>query len=124
MKKIIILFMFTLTILGACNTSTLSISEIAVVPDEVRKKIISDDKLQLISDGKDTFYIDFYLKGMAHADLEVQGDTLKIKIEETNPSDDVAEQYVYKIIKDPEQEIIEVYINGKSTHFNHVITGL
>ncbi len=90
-KKIIILFMLTLTILGACNTSAFSISEIAVVP-EVRKKIISDDKLQLISDGKDTFYIDFYSKGMAHADLEVQGDTLKIKFEEMNPSDDVAEQ--------------------------------
>jgi len=56
--------------------------------------------------------------------LEVQGDTLKIKFEETNPSDDVAEQYVYKITKDPEQEIIEVYIKGKSTHFDHVITGL
>lgn len=45
--------MLTLTILGACNTSALSISEIAVVPDEVQKKIISDNKLQLISDGKD-----------------------------------------------------------------------
>ena len=61
---------------------------------------------------------------MAHADLEVEGDTLKIKFEETNPSDDVAEQQVYKITKDPEQEINVVYINGKSTHFNHVITGL
>ncbi|MFJ8462188.1 peptidylprolyl isomerase [Lysinibacillus xylanilyticus] len=124
MKKIIILFMLTLTILGACNTSTLSISEIAVVPDEVQKKIISDDKLQLINDGKDTFYIVFYSKGIAHADLEVQGDILKIKFEETNPSNEVAEQYVYKITKDPEQEIIEVYINGKSTHFDYVITGL
>ena len=123
-EKIIILFMLTLTILGACNTSTLSISEIAVVPDEVQKKIISDDKLQLINDGKDTFYIVFYSKGIAHADLEVQGDILKIKFEETNPSNEVAEQYVYKITKDPEQEIIEVYINGKSTHFDHVITGL
>ena len=116
--------MLTLTILGACNTSTLSISEIAVVPDEVQKKIISDDKLQLINDGKDTFYIVFYSKGIAHADLEVQGDILKIKFEETNPSNEVAEQYVYKITKDPKQEIIEVYINGKSTHFDHVITGL
>ncbi|MEX3743850.1 MULTISPECIES: peptidylprolyl isomerase [Lysinibacillus] len=124
MKKIIILFMLTLTILGACNTSTLSISEIAVVPDEVQKKIISDDKLQLINDGKDTFYIVFYSKGIAHADLEVQGDILKIKFEETNPSNEVAEQYVYKITKDPEQEIIEVYINGKFTHFDYVITGL
>ncbi|MGA3601795.1 peptidylprolyl isomerase [Lysinibacillus agricola] len=124
MKKIIILFMLTLTILGACNSSTLSISEIAVVPDEVQKKIISDDKLQLINDGKDTFYIVFYSKGIAHADLEVQGDILKIKFEETNLSNDVAEQYDYKITKDPEQEIIEVYINGKSTHFDHVITGL
>lgn len=123
-EKIIILFMLTLTILGACNTSTLSISEIAVVPDEVQKKIISDDKLQLINDGKDTFYIVFYSKGIAHADLEVQGDILKIKFEETNPSNEVAEQYVYKITKDPKQEIIEVYINGKSTHFDHVITGL
>ncbi|MGE7941843.1 hypothetical protein ACQKNB_07130 [Lysinibacillus xylanilyticus] len=52
--------------------------------------------------------------------MEVQGDTLKIKFEEANPSDDVAEQYVYKITKDPKQEIIEVYIN---THFDHVITG-
>ncbi|MGE7915329.1 hypothetical protein [Lysinibacillus xylanilyticus] len=125
MKKIIILVMLTLTILGACKkTSTLSISEIAVVPAEVQKKIISDEKLQLINDGKDTFYIVFYSKGIAHADLEVQGDTLKIKFEETNPSDDVVEQYVYKITKDPEQEIIEVYINGKSTHFDNVITGL
>ncbi|WP_375122144.1 hypothetical protein [Lysinibacillus sp. RS10] len=71
-----------------------------------------------------TFYIVVYSKGIAHADLEIQCDILKIKFEEMNLSNDVAEQYVYKITKDPEQEIIEVYINGKSTHFDHVITGL
>jgi hypothetical protein len=45
------------SILVACNTSTLSMSEIDIVPDDVQDKIDSNYVLQLIYDGEDIAYI-------------------------------------------------------------------
>ena len=53
-------------------------------------------------------------------DLEVQGDTLKVGLDETNKQDDVIKQRVYKFTLDPEHEVIDVLINGKSKAFDNV----
>ena len=107
-------------ILVACNTSTLSMSEIDIVPNDVQEKIDSNYVLQLIYDGEDIAYVVYQSTGTVVTDLEVQGDTLKVKLDETNKQDDVIEQRVYKFTLDPEHEVIDVLINGKSKAFDNV----
>lgn len=120
MRNILILLMLITSITVACNTSTLSMSEIDIVPNDVQEKIDSNYVLQLIYDGEDIAYIVYQSNGTVVTDLEVQGDTLKVKLDETNKQDDVIEQRVYKFTLDPEHEVIEVLINGKSKAFDNV----
>ena len=104
----------------ACNTSTLSMSEIDIVPNDVQEKIDSNNVLQLIYDGEDIAYVVYQSNGTVVTDLEVQGDTLKVKLDETNKQDDVIEQRVYKFTLDPEHEVIDVLINGKLKSFDNI----
>ena len=120
MRNILILLMLITSITVACNTSTLSMSEIDIVPNDVQDKIDSNYVLQLIYDGEDIAYIVYQSNGTVVTDLEVQGDTLKVKLDETNKQDDVIEQRVYKFTLDPEHEVIDVLINGKSKAFDNV----
>ena len=112
--------MMITTILVACNTSTLSMSEIEIVPTDVQDKIDSNYELQLIYDGEDIAYVVYRSNGIVVTDLEVKGDTLRIKLDETNKKDDVIEQFVYKLTLDPEHKVIDVLINGKSKPFDNV----
>ncbi|WP_159433120.1 peptidylprolyl isomerase [Bacillus massilinigeriensis] len=114
------MLMVTTAILVACNTSTLSMSELDIVPNNVQDKIDSNYKLQLIYEGEDIAYIIYQSKGTVATDLETQGDKLKVKLDETNKQDDVTEQHVYKLTLDPEHEVIDVLINGKSTAIDNV----
>ena len=120
MRNILILLMLITAITVACNTSTLSMSEIDIVPNDVQEKIDSNYVLQLIYDGEDIAYVVYQSNGTVVTDLEVQGDTLKVKLDETNKQDDVIEQRVYKFTLDPEHEVIDVLINGKSKAFDNV----
>jgi hypothetical protein len=120
MRKILFLLMIITAILVACNTSTLSMSELDIVPNNVQDKIDSNYKLQLIYEGEDIAYIIYQSKGTVATDLETQGDTLKVKLDETNKQDHVIEQHVYKLTLDPEHEVIDVLINGKSTVIDNV----
>ena len=120
MRNILILLMVITSITVACNTSTLSMSEIDIVPDDVQDKIDSNYVLQLIYDGEDIAYIVYQSNGTVVTDLEVQGDTLKVKLDETNKQDDVIEQRVYKFTLDPEHEVIDVLINGQLKSFDNV----
>lgn len=121
MRKVIILLIVTTVILAACNnTSTLSISKLDIVPAGVQSKIDSNYSLQLVFDGEDIAYIIYQSNKTVVTDLEVQGDTLKVKLDETNKQDDVVKQHVYKLTLDPEHEVIDVLINGKSTSIDMV----
>ncbi|OZI10846.1 peptidylprolyl isomerase [Bacillaceae bacterium SAS-127] len=120
MRKILFLLIVTTAILLACNTSTLSVSEIDIVPNDVQNKIDSNYGLQLIYEGEDIAYIVYQTNGTVVTDLEVQDDTLKVKLDETNKQDDVIEQHVYKLTLDPEHDVIDVLINGKPTPFDNV----
>ena len=120
MRKVLILLMLITAITVACNTSTLSMSEIDIVPNDVQEKIDSNYVLQLIYDGEDIAYVVYQSNGTVVTDLEVQGDTLKVKLDETNKQDDLIEQRVYKFTLDPEHEVIDVLINGKSKAFDNV----
>ena len=120
MRNILILLMLITAITVACNTSTLSMSEIDIVPNDVQEKIDSNYVLQLIYDGEDIAYVVYQSTGTVVTDLEVQGDTLKVGLDETNKQDDVIKQRVYKFTLDPEHEVIDVLINGKSKAFDNV----
>src|SRR4051812_9196537 len=120
LRKILLLLIVTTAILVACNTSTLSKSELDIVPSNVQDKIDSNYELQLIYDEKDIAYIIYQSKGEIITGLETQGNTLKVKLDETNKQDDVIEHHVYKLTLDPEHEVLDVLINGKSKPFDNV----
>ncbi|MGM9925358.1 MAG: peptidylprolyl isomerase [Bacillus sp. (in: firmicutes)] len=122
MRKILflLLLLFATFLLAACNSSTLSISEMDVIPNNVQDKIDPSHTLQLIDDGEDIAYIVYQSKGTIAVDLEEQGDTLKVKLDETNKKDGAIEQHVYKLTLNPEHEAIDILINGKSTPIDNV----
>ncbi|MFJ7732253.1 membrane lipoprotein lipid attachment site-containing protein [Lysinibacillus sp. NPDC097231] len=119
MKKLLLVF-FTVLILAACNSSTLSIREIENVPSKVQKVIDDQYTLQSINISENICYIVFQSKGTVTTSLETQGNTLIIKLDEANPQDNENQQHVYKLTLDPELEVINIKINGKSTHFDNV----
>ena len=120
LKKIVVLVFLIITILSACNLSTLSFSEIEIVPNNVQDKVDSNYKLQSINDGGKGYYIVFHSSGGVETDLETQGDTVTIKFNVTNLQDDVVKQNTFYLTTDPEQDVIDVQVNGESTHFDNV----
>ena len=124
MRKIV-LILFASILLTACNSnnSTLSISELEVVPDDVQDAIDSESTLQLINEGEKTAYVVYQSKGEVVTDLEEQGDTLKIKLNVTKEDEDEIVQRVYKLTTDDKHKALNVLINGKSTPFD-VVSGI
>lgn len=124
MKKLLYLALLSVFLLTACNSPTLSISEIEVVPDKVQEVIDEKYTLQKINVvDKDISYVVFQSKGTVTSDLETQGDTLIIKLDVTNQQDDAIKQHVYKLTLDPDIDTIDIHINGKSTSIDNV-TGI
>lgn len=122
LKKIFLVF-FAVFILTACNASTSSISEMEEIPNKVQEAIDEESILQLINEGEDISYIVFQSKGTVTTDLETHGDTLIVKLDETNQQGEVLEQHVYKLTLDPVHKAIDIHINGKSTPIDNV-TGI
>lgn len=123
LKKIFALLFLVISILSACNSSTLSFSEIESVPNNVQDKMDVNYMLQLIKDGKKGSYIIFHSSGDVETDVETQGDVVTIKFNVSNSQDDVVEQNTYYLTTDPEHEVIEVLVNGEPAPFDNV-TGL
>lgn len=124
MKKLLYLALLSVFLLTACNSPTLSISEIEVVPDKVQEVIDEKYTLQKINVvEKDISYVVFRSKGTVTSDLETQGNTLIIKLDVTNQQDDAIKQHVYKLTLDPNLDTIDIHINGKSTSIDNV-TGI
>lgn len=121
MKKLILLTVLYTT-LSACgiNESKLSFSELKTIPNDLQTKLDPDSTLQLINTKDDTSYVVYHTKKSVATDLEAQEDTVKIKLNESNDTSKNAQQHVYQLTLDPEHEIIDVYVNGKSTAFDNV----
>lgn len=120
MKKLLMLTVLCTT-LSACNVndSKLSFSELKIVPNAIQSKINPANTLQLINTKDKVAYVVYQSKKPVATDLEEQGDTLKIKLNESKTYKKT-KQHVYKLTLDPEHEIIDVYVNGKSTAFDNV----
>ena len=123
LKKLYVFVFLVIWILSACNSSTLSFSEIENVPNNVQDKIDSNLELQLINDGEKGSYIIFQSSGDIETDVETQGDTVTIKFTAPNPQDDVVKQNTYFLSTDPEHDVIDVLVNGELMPFDNV-TGL
>ncbi len=120
LKKIFVLVFLVISILSACNSSTLSFSEIENVPNNVQEKVDSNLKLQSINDGGKGYYIVFHSSGDVSTDLDTQGDTVKIKFNVTNLQDEVVKQNTFYLTTDPEHDVIDVQVNGEATPFDNV----
>ncbi|MFB3224691.1 hypothetical protein [Exiguobacterium sp. PHA03] len=121
MKKLILLTVLCTT-LSACgiNESKLSFSELKTIPNDLQTKLDPDSTLQLINTKDDTSYVVYHTKKSVATDLEAQEDTVKIKLDESNDTSKNAQQHVYQLTLDPEHEIIDVYVNGKSTALDNI----
>lgn len=123
MKKIMLLI-FIIAILAACNSddSILSFSEIENVPDSLDQLIDPHEPLQLIYEDEHIAYVIYQSAGIPITDIEEQGDTIKILLNEADGSSVPIEPHVYKLTLDDHHDVIEVFINGKSTAFDRVST--
>lgn len=120
LKKLFVLVLLVISILSACNSSTLSFSKIENVPNNVQDKVDSNLKLQLINDGEKGYYIVFHSSGDVETDLETQGETVTIKFNVTNLQDEVVKQNTFYLTTDPEHDVINVLVNGESMPFDKV----
>lgn len=120
LKKLFVLVLLVISILSACNSSTLSFSKIENVPNNVQDKVNSNLKLQLINDGEKGYYIVFHSSGDVETDLETQGETVTIKFNVTNLQDEVVKQNTFYLTTDPEHDVINVLVNGESMPFDKV----
>ncbi|BDH62839.1 hypothetical protein MTP04_29690 [Lysinibacillus sp. PLM2] len=121
MKKIFLLGFFVIAILSACNSSVLSFTEIKNVPENVQENVDSNLRLQSITNGGKGYYIVFHSSGDVETNLETQGDTLIIKLNETNSHDETIKQNTYYLTTDPQHEAIDVQVNGESIPFDNVV---
>lgn len=120
MKKILLILLLGISILTACNPSTLSFSEIENVPKNVQDKVDPNLKLQSITDAGKGYYIVFHSSGDVEADLETQGDTKTIKFNVTERQNGVVKQNTYYLTTEREHDAIDVQVNGESIPFDNV----
>ena len=120
MKKILLLVFLLISILAACNSSTLSFKEIEKIPKNVQQAVDPNLKLQSITDGGKGYYIVFYSRGDVETDLETKGDTLIIKFNVTNQINDVEKQNIFYLTTDTKHHAIDVQVNGESIPFDNI----
>ncbi|WP_155591300.1 hypothetical protein [Lysinibacillus cavernae] len=120
MKKYVLLGLWCLLLLGACNAKTptnpLTIRELTVVPDNIQQNIEANDKVQLLYEDDSTYYLVYYSKGNVLASIEAEGNSQVIQLKEGSEQRKEAQPYVFKIItKDPALDTIDLRVNGQST---------
>lgn len=121
MKKYV--FIFMLMFLAACQASQFSISELEVVPKKVQERIDEYAKLQILNTKGNVFYIVYSSTANVEADLELNGTTLIVKLDEQEEQN-TERKHVFKVTKDSTKvEYLEAYINGEFVPFD-VSTGV
>ena len=119
LKKLFVFVFLVSSILSACNSSTLSFSEIENVPDHVQDKVDSSLTLQSITNDAKGKYIIFHSSGNVKSDLDIQGDMVTIQFNVTNQGD-VVKQHTYYFTSDPKHDVLDVTVNGESIPFDNV----
>lgn len=124
MKKALVILVTT-TLLSACSstTSTLSFSEIEMVQQELQNVIDPTAQLQLINEGEDIAYVVYQFAEVVAADIEEDGETIKVNLNVAEEGNDVSEQTIYKLTLNEDHEIIEVFVDGEATPID-VVSGI
>lgn len=116
--SLLIMMVFILT---ACN-SELAIIELDTVPKRVNEIIGvlgSDDYVQMIHDvKKDISYIVINAEGKVTVHVESKGDSILIYIDEVENEKEDKKQHVFKLIRDQDYEMIELFKNGEPIPFD------
>jgi len=116
--------LFYFLLIGACDATPQPISpkiqELVIVPDHIHKHIIANDRIQLLYEDDTTYYLVIYSKGNVLANVAAKEKRLIIHFKEGSEQKKEAQPYVYAIKKSPEQSIIELFINGKSTPIDRI----
>lgn len=122
LRKIVVSVLFVLLLLSACNTSTLSFSEIENVPKKIEEVINDDLELQFIDDEQGTYVI-FHSHGEIEANLEPQDNIVTINFTELDPQDEEIKRNVYYLTMDSKHDSIIVKVNGEEKSID-VYTGV
>jgi len=91
--------------------------------EELQNVIDPTAQLQLINEGEDISYVVYQFAEVVAADIEEDGETIKVNLNVAEEGDDVSEQTIYKLTLNEEHEIIEIFVNGKSTPID-VVSGI
>ncbi|MFF2754468.1 peptidylprolyl isomerase [Psychrobacillus sp. NPDC058041] len=121
MKKLFLMIFLVLSILSACNSSKLNLSEIDGLSNELQDKVDSNLRLQSIN-VKNGSYIIFHSSGEVEVDLDTQGNTIIIKFNVRNSKDDVVKQHIYYLTTDSNHDVIDVQVDGESIPFDVITT--
>lgn len=121
-RSLLGLSMIACLFLSACGHSKLSFSEIEVVPENLKDHFEVEHRIQLVGseEGLYTSYIIQRAAGEVTTDLETDGDTVIIKLDEEYTQEEPARFHVYKLTTEPEHTVIKVQIDGKQVPFDHI----
>ncbi|MEG0472621.1 MAG: hypothetical protein RR588_09820 [Solibacillus sp.] len=123
MKKLMSLFIMVVFVLTACN-SELAITELNSVPkrlNEILGILGSDEYVQMINDSKkDISYLVINTGGTVTVRVESKEDTMVIHIDEVENDNEDKKQHLFKLTRDRDYEIIDLYKNGESIPFDTV----
>lgn len=116
LRKAISLLASTI-LLAACSStpSTLSFSKLEIAQEELQNVIDPNAQLQLINEGEDISYVVYQFVEVVAADIEEDGETIKVNLNVAKEADDLSEQTIYKMTLDEDHEIIEIFVNGEAT---------
>lgn len=120
LSKIAFSVFLAAAILSACQSSTLSFSEIENVPRQVEDSIDPNYVLQLINNGKKGSYIIFNTSGEIESSVEAQQDTVTIKLDVSDKQNDNSKSNVFLLTTEPEQDVLLVQVNGEIMPFDNI----
>ena len=123
MKKLITLIMLiTSFILVGCQPEpeTLAITEVDQITAELERVIDPGLELQLANDS-DTTYIVLHTSGKVTARVIGKDNIASVQFDIDEGQAGQINQYIYILTLDPEQDTIDVSINGERTHFDSSI---
>lgn len=119
-KMAAILFFFTFTLVGCQSSTSIGITELDEVDNEIKESIVIGDALQLMHFDEHTYLI-FYSSGDVLVDFEEDEETIIVHFDVINEYKIEIKQYIYELTVEPEHEAIDVYINGELTPIDNIV---
>jgi len=120
LKKLLVVVVLAFSIFSACHSTTSSFREVEDVPNHVQDKIDRTYKLQSINNSGKGYYIVFHSSGDVEVEVETQGESVTIRINEANLHNESVKQYTYYLTTDQEHDVLNVLVNGESMPFDNV----